>query len=258
MSVRSETLVGRDEDLAGVSAHVLGDGAALVLGDPGAGKTALLSGIAAGAEAGGAQVRWASGVQFESDVSYSGLQKLLFGVLDSFEVLDSPHRDALRTALGFDPAAERSNAQGDTVGAIARLSRAAALTPEPAARTRRLALAAYLGARIGRRGRQRQPVPRGGRAYGRCPVARGHCVGRATDLRPAVVDVRDARLSAMGVEPAHDVGEHLGTLRLIVGFVVETFVDLDGEVRGACVLTYDGAGRRGHEPVRPAVQDEQR
>lgn len=129
MSVRSETLVGRDEDLAGVSAHVLGDGAALVLGDPGAGKTALLSGIAAGAEAGGAQVRWASGVQFESDVSYSGLQKLLFGVLDSFEVLDPPHRDALRTALGFDPAAERSNAQGDTVGAIARLSRAAALTP---------------------------------------------------------------------------------------------------------------------------------
>ena len=41
----------------------------------------------------------------------------------------------------------------------------------------------------------------------------------------------------MGVEPAHDVGEHLGTLRLMVGFAVEAFVDLDDEVRGACELS---------------------
>ncbi|WP_440105060.1 ATP-binding protein [Streptosporangium sp. H16] len=101
----SESLVGREEALARVRAllgdDVIGGGAALLLGDPGAGKTAVLGRIAADAEGEGARVLWASGVRFESDVSHSGLHQLLFGIHESFGVLDPEHRDALRTALSF-------------------------------------------------------------------------------------------------------------------------------------------------------------
>ena len=84
--------------------------AALLLGDPGVGKSAVLDRIAADAEALGARVLRTSGVQFESDVSYSGLHQLVFGVHERFEALAPEQRDALRTALGFSagPAPSRT------------------------------------------------------------------------------------------------------------------------------------------------------
>ncbi|MFI5844688.1 AAA family ATPase [Catenuloplanes sp. NPDC051500] len=97
----SESLLGRDEDRARVHTLLDGGGAALVLGEPGVGKTALLARIAADAEHDGARVLTASGVQFESGVSYSGLHQLLSGVHERFDVLDREHRDALRAAIGL-------------------------------------------------------------------------------------------------------------------------------------------------------------
>ncbi|MBL7260193.1 hypothetical protein JKJ07_38430 [Actinoplanes sp. LDG1-01] len=46
----------------------------------------------------------------------------------------------------LEQSAQRANARGDAVGAIVRLHRSADLSPAPSSRSRRLALAAYLGA----------------------------------------------------------------------------------------------------------------
>ena len=97
-------LVGRDDDCRRVRA-LLDDsetgGALVLVGEAGMGKTALLTEIAGALAADGARVCRASGVQFESDVGYSALNQLLFGLSDAFEHLDEAHRTALRTALGF-------------------------------------------------------------------------------------------------------------------------------------------------------------
>jgi DNA-binding NarL/FixJ family response regulator len=101
----SSRLVGRDEDVQRIRALLSdgtgGGGATLLIGDPGTGKTALLDQIATDAGADGVQVLRGSGVQFESDISYSGLHQILFGLHGSFDSLDVGHRDALQTALSF-------------------------------------------------------------------------------------------------------------------------------------------------------------
>jgi DNA-binding CsgD family transcriptional regulator len=98
----SESLLGRDEDCARVRTLLDGGGgAALLLGAPGVGKTALLARIAADVERDGTRVLSASGVQFASGVSYSGLHHLLSGVHERLDVLDREHRDALRAAIGL-------------------------------------------------------------------------------------------------------------------------------------------------------------
>ncbi|MFG2357003.1 helix-turn-helix transcriptional regulator [Streptomyces sp. NPDC048521] len=98
-------LIGRDRDLEFIRSHLDGSavhGAALLLsGEAGIGKTALLDTVAAQATQRGVRVLRASGVQFEADISYAGLNQLLVPLFDSFDRLDRGHRDALRVAVGI-------------------------------------------------------------------------------------------------------------------------------------------------------------
>ena len=98
-------LLGRDGDLAFIHAF-LGNsevqGAALLLsGEAGVSKTAVPDAVATGATYNGVRVLRAAGVQFEADISYTGLNQLLVPLFDDFDVLDPVHRDALRVAVGI-------------------------------------------------------------------------------------------------------------------------------------------------------------
>ena len=98
-------LVGRDRELAflqGFFAEAAVSGGALLLsGDPGVGKTALLNGLADSASAAGTTVLRVAGAEFEGEISFAGLNQLLFPLLGDLDGLDQDHRDALRVALGF-------------------------------------------------------------------------------------------------------------------------------------------------------------
>ncbi|WP_320775901.1 helix-turn-helix transcriptional regulator [Streptomyces sp. CRN 30] len=95
-------LFGRTEDLSFVRSRLSrASGAALLLsGEAGAGKTALLDAVSAHLARDGVRVLRASGAQFETDIGYAGLNQLLLPLLDSFDLLDPAHRDALRVAVG--------------------------------------------------------------------------------------------------------------------------------------------------------------
>ncbi|MGW1176037.1 AAA family ATPase [Kitasatospora sp. NPDC002543] len=98
-------LVGRDEDVKVLRERLglgAGGGALLVAGQAGIGKSAVLDAVAAAALGDGAQVLRASGVEFEADCGYSGLNQILFPHLGALEHLDAVLRDALRVVLGFD------------------------------------------------------------------------------------------------------------------------------------------------------------
>jgi DNA-binding CsgD family transcriptional regulator len=85
-------------------------GTALVLsGHAGVGKTALLDVAEETALAAGTRLARAAGVEFEADVSFSGLNQVLLPVYDEIERLSAMHREALSVALGFGggPAADR-------------------------------------------------------------------------------------------------------------------------------------------------------
>ena len=98
-------LVGRDRELAflqGFFAEAAVSGGALLLsGDPGVGKTALLNGLADSASAAGTTVLRVAGAEFEGEISFAGLNQLLFPLLGDLDGLGQDHRDALRVALGF-------------------------------------------------------------------------------------------------------------------------------------------------------------
>ncbi|WP_327287564.1 AAA family ATPase [Streptomyces sp. NBC_01198] len=101
----SHSLVGRArqvKDICAFLATAHRGGALLLSGQAGVGKTALLDAAAEAVSSAGTQVVRAAGVEFEADVSYSGLNQLLFPLAEFFGELDSAHRGALRTALGFD------------------------------------------------------------------------------------------------------------------------------------------------------------
>ena len=53
-------------------------GALLLSGEPGVGKTALLNAVAQRASAAGTRVLRAAGAEFETDMTYSGLNQILF------------------------------------------------------------------------------------------------------------------------------------------------------------------------------------
>jgi hypothetical protein len=76
-----EALIGRRGELAAIQAFVQRtrrDGQAVVLvGEPGVGKTLLLDAAANMAESAGARVLRASGVEFEAELSFSGLNQIL-------------------------------------------------------------------------------------------------------------------------------------------------------------------------------------
>jgi predicted ATPase len=98
-------LVGRDGEiqlLVSFLDRAAQDGAALlVLGDPGVGKTALLDAAAGTAARAGARVLRAAGVQFEAELTFSGLHQTLLPLHDELGQLGAPDRDALNVALGF-------------------------------------------------------------------------------------------------------------------------------------------------------------
>ncbi|WP_405587635.1 ATP-binding protein [Streptomyces sp. NBC_01190] len=100
----ADALVGRTAELDRICEFLAAPdrgGALLLSGQAGVGKTVLLSAVADLAAANGTRVLRAAGVEFEADVSYSGLNQVLFPLADAFGELESAHRDALRVALGF-------------------------------------------------------------------------------------------------------------------------------------------------------------
>ena len=105
MTYRAAALIGRDRELqilAGFLGQAAAEGGAfLLVGEPGAGKTALLDAAADTAEEAGTRVLRAAGVEFEADLTYSGLNQVLLPVFGQFERLGATHRDALNVALGY-------------------------------------------------------------------------------------------------------------------------------------------------------------
>src|SRR6202167_2264820 len=71
----------------------------VVRGEPGVGKSALLSYLAGHAP--GCRVVRAAGVESEMELAFAGLHQLLAPVLDRVDRLPGPQRDALRTAFGL-------------------------------------------------------------------------------------------------------------------------------------------------------------
>jgi DNA-binding CsgD family transcriptional regulator/tetratricopeptide (TPR) repeat protein len=99
------TIVGRSDEvermasfLAGTQAH----GEALfLLGEAGIGKSLLLDSVAEDAVSAGMLVLRASGVEYEAEIGFSGLNQLLLGLWEEIESLALAHRTALRVALGL-------------------------------------------------------------------------------------------------------------------------------------------------------------
>ncbi|MCW3037850.1 MAG: LuxR-family transcriptional regulator, partial [Actinobacteria bacterium] len=101
----AEALVGRGGELALVQefvdrAEMDGD-ALLLFGEPGVGKTVLLDAVAGAASAAGTRVLRTGGVEFEAEMSFSGLNQALLPLFGEFAGLTAAHRDALNVALGF-------------------------------------------------------------------------------------------------------------------------------------------------------------
>ncbi len=105
MQKLASAVVGRDEELVLIRSLVAdaaeGGAVLLLTGEPGMGKTVLLDVAAEAAAAAGTRVLRAAGVEFEVDVSFSGLHQILFPLLAEFGQLRALHRDALNVALGF-------------------------------------------------------------------------------------------------------------------------------------------------------------
>ena len=98
------SLIGRGADLEYIAAFVdqaaVSGGALLLSGEAGVGKTVLLDAAAAHAETAGSRVLRAAGTEFESAVSFAGLNQLLHPVLDQAKGLSAAYRRALAVALG--------------------------------------------------------------------------------------------------------------------------------------------------------------
>jgi DNA-binding CsgD family transcriptional regulator len=98
-------LVGRQAELAQLS-RVLTENAeraAVVCGEPGVGKTALIEQLCASAASGGWQVVRVLGVQAEESYALGGLNQLVFGLKTSLAGLDERDRTVLTPVLGGDP-----------------------------------------------------------------------------------------------------------------------------------------------------------
>ena len=98
-------LLGRSRELLLLRDFLAGsatDGGCLVLsGEPGVGKSALLAAAGGEARSAGTRVLGAAGVEFEADLSFSGLNQLLVPLHREFDQLGPVHREALSVALGF-------------------------------------------------------------------------------------------------------------------------------------------------------------
>ncbi|MGK5555675.1 LuxR C-terminal-related transcriptional regulator [Actinomadura kijaniata] len=105
MSGRVE-LCGRESEAGAIAALLAGarrgDSAVLVLrGEPGIGKTALLDHAEAMAE--GLRLVRGTGVEFEAELPFSGLQLLLRPALGCLAALPAAQRGALEAAFGLGP-----------------------------------------------------------------------------------------------------------------------------------------------------------
>lgn len=75
-------------------------GVVVVRGEPGAGKSALLSDASSRASGAGARVLWTQGVESESPLAFAALHRLLRPVLPYLDRLPAPQARALRGAFG--------------------------------------------------------------------------------------------------------------------------------------------------------------
>ncbi|HYB85496.1 MAG TPA: AAA family ATPase [Streptosporangiaceae bacterium] len=97
-------LFGREAEIAVLDqfvARIPEQGGALVLrGDPGIGKTTLLTAASAVASSNGVSVLRTAGAQSETGLAFAGLHQLLRPVLTWLDRLPGPQRDALSAAFG--------------------------------------------------------------------------------------------------------------------------------------------------------------
>jgi DNA-binding CsgD family transcriptional regulator len=103
---RAGVLVGREREVAVIDrlleASAGGESGSLVLrGEPGTGKTALLTHVAR--RAGGRRVLRTTGVEVESDLAFGGLYGLLRPIVDKLGELPETQATALSGALGLAP-----------------------------------------------------------------------------------------------------------------------------------------------------------
>src|SRR6516225_12263263 len=101
----ASAFIGRQREVQ-ILTDLLGNASAsgrsvVLIGDPGIGKSALLSAAAEQARTSGFRVLAATGVQSEAQLPFSGLHQLLRPVLVSADMLPPAHRDALLSALGL-------------------------------------------------------------------------------------------------------------------------------------------------------------
>jgi DNA-binding CsgD family transcriptional regulator len=107
--LQADHLVGREPEVDRLRAFLAtartDGGALLVTGEPGVGKTALLNATSEAASAAGTRILRAAGVEFEAEMSFSGLNQVLMPLLTELTQLPAVHRDALNVALGFSEGA---------------------------------------------------------------------------------------------------------------------------------------------------------
>jgi DNA-binding CsgD family transcriptional regulator len=102
-------LVGRDEELRVLRGLIerVGDGggAAVVRGEAGIGKSAVLSAVAGAAATRRLRILTTTGVQSEAQLAFAGLYRLLRPIVDQVDRLPPPQRGALLAAFGRSDAA---------------------------------------------------------------------------------------------------------------------------------------------------------
>ncbi|MFE9428267.1 AAA family ATPase [Kitasatospora sp. NPDC006697] len=121
-------LYGRSGEQASVDALLAGarqgsSGVLVLRGEPGIGKSALLE--YAAERAGEFRVVRVTGVEYEADLPFAGLQLLLAPALDRLPALPAPQRRALEAAFGLadgDGAGERLLSGLGTLGLLAELA----------------------------------------------------------------------------------------------------------------------------------------
>ncbi|MET0715153.1 MAG: ATP-binding protein, partial [Mycetocola sp.] len=104
---RREQLWGRESELSQLAAFfargTTTGGSLVIVGEPGVGKTALLTHAArTAAELFHARQLRGAGFEFEAKLSFAGLHQLMLPVIHTLVDVADPHRSVLSTALGMN------------------------------------------------------------------------------------------------------------------------------------------------------------